>query len=136
MDENEIIGTVCDYLQKKGYEISQKLHTTEHGVDIVAKNRASNEVLHIEAKGGTSSRIGSARFGKPYSPSQVFDRVAKGFYTVSQMLSQNKDANNKFALAVPDTILFRKYISAIRPALNKLGIEVLLVSQALEVNKF
>lgn len=136
MDENEIVETVCGYLQKKGYEISQKLHTTEHGVDIVAKNRTSDEIIHIEAKGGTSSRIGSARFGKPYSPPQVFDRVAKGFYTVCQMLSQNKNANSKFALAVPDTILFRKYLGAVKPAMSKLGISVLLVSQTQEVSEF
>jgi len=136
MDENEIVEKVCDYLQKRGYEISQRLHTTEQGIDIIAKNHTSNEVLHVEAKGGTSSRIGSARFGKPYSPSQVFDRVAKGFYTACQMLSQNKDAKNKFALAVPDTILFRKYLGAVKPAMNKLGIVVFLVSQTQEVNEF
>jgi hypothetical protein len=136
MDENEIVEANCDYLQKKGYEISQKLHTTEHGIDIVAKNRTSNEVIHIEAKGGTSSRTGSRRFGKPYTSSQVFDRVAKGFYTVCQMLCQNKNANNKFALAVPDTILFRKHLGAVKPAMGKLGISVLLVSQTQQVNEF
>src|ERR1700690_3158554 len=109
MDENEIIEAVCIYLRKKGYEISQKLHTTEQGVDIIAKHHASNEIVHIEAKGGTSSRIGSARYGKSYTQSQVFDRVAKGFYTVCQMMSQNEGANNKFALAVPDTNFFKKH---------------------------
>jgi Holliday junction resolvase-like predicted endonuclease len=136
MDENEIVEAVCDYLQKKGYEISKKLHTTEHGIDIVAKNRISNEVIHIEAKGGTSSRIGSRRFGKPYTSSQVFDRVAKGFYTACQMLSQNENANNKFVLAVPDTILFRKYLNSVKPAMSKLGIGALLVSQTREISEF
>jgi Holliday junction resolvase-like predicted endonuclease len=136
MDENHVIDAVCHYLRESGYEISQRLHTTQQGVDIVAKNRTSNLTLQIEAKGGTSSQVGSARFGKPYTSSQVFDRVAKGFYTVCQMLSEAKSSNSRVALAVPDTYLFRKYLSAIKPIVRNLGVGVLLVSESRKVSEF
>jgi hypothetical protein len=136
MDENQVIDAVCDYLQENGYEISQRLHTTQRGIDIIAINRTSSLKLQIEAKGGTSSRVGSARFGKPYTESQVFDRVAKGLYTVCQMLSESKSSNGKFALAVPDTYIFRKYLTAIKPIMANLEIGVLLVSESRKVSEF
>jgi hypothetical protein len=81
----------------------------------------------IEAKGGTSSRVGSARFGKPYDNNQVFDRVGKGFYTAGCLYSQRGTDGDEIALAFPDSPLFRKYIIPVKPALLKLGITVFLV---------
>jgi hypothetical protein len=51
------------------------------------------------------------------------------------MLSGSKSSNNKFALAVPDTSLFRKHVAAIKPALTDLGIGVLLVSESRKVSE-
>ena len=132
LDENDVVEAVCIHLVKNGYVIVKRCSTTERGTDIIAKKQSSNEQLHIEAKGATSSRKGSARFGKHYSPVQVFDRVAKGFYTVCKMSSEGS-ADDRFALAVPDTQLFRKHTTAVKPATTKLGIGILLVSEKREV---
>jgi len=63
----------------------------------------------VEAKGATSSAQGSNRDGKPYSESQVFDRVAKGFSTVFRMQGECA-LNTRVVFAVPDTEWFRKYL--------------------------
>lgn len=135
LDENDVVDAVCAYLGKSGYTITQKLSTTQRGTDIVARKQSPVEHLYIEAKGAISARGGSARFGKPYSPAQVFDRVAKGFYTVCKLMSAEMSVSSKFALAVPDTQIFRKHLAAVQPVMTKLGIRVLIVSETLEVSE-
>jgi len=134
LNENDIISAICDYLERiEGYVIVQKLGTTQKGIDIIAKHPEQPGRLLIEAKGGTSSRDGSNRYGKEYTETQVFDRVSKGFFTVTKMLVECKD-NDDVALACPDTVTFRKYLNQIKPALDKLGIKVFLVKEDRTVN--
>jgi len=71
LDENEIIEAVCGYLSAQGYTIVERLRTTQHGTDVIATHSHMGRLL-IEAKGGTSTRAGSPRFGRSYDPSQVF----------------------------------------------------------------
>ena len=66
LTESDVIATVCDYLRAEGYEIRQQLTETEH--DIIAVR--GDETLLIEAKGETSSKEGTNRFGKPFKRSQ------------------------------------------------------------------
>lgn len=128
LDENEIVDAVCNYLVAKGYTIIERLRTTQHGIDITAKQSSETGRLLIEAKGGTSTRLGSARFGRSYDTSQVFDRVAKGLYTAAKMRCEHWKNNDKVALAFPDTDTFRKYVDPISPVLKKLEISVFVVS--------
>ena len=47
--ENEIIDAVCVHLSQLGYSVRQRLHTTEHGVDI-ANHPGSARTIYVEAK--------------------------------------------------------------------------------------
>jgi len=127
MDENAVISAVCAYLAQRDYKILQQLPTTSKGIDIIAKHPSKLGRLLIEAKGGTSSRVGSNRYGKPYDDTQVFDRVGKGVYTAVCLCSQHETTGDEVALAFPDLPLFRKHLSPTKPALLKLGIVVFLV---------
>lgn len=129
LDENDIIEAVCSHLEREGYEIVQRLRPTDKGVDVVGKRSGTDETILIEAKGGTSSRQGSPRSGKPYTQSQVFDLVSKGFFAVCRLLSQKRPTSCRVALAVPDERWFRKYLESIHPALHSLGILVLFVAE-------
>ncbi len=126
LDENAVIDAVCKYLSVDGYKIAQKLGTTEHGVDVIAEHPGTHVRALVEAKGGTSSRDGSERFGKPYTQTQVFDRVAKGIFTCLQMRTENPDKNAvRVILAVPEKPeYFQKYISKVISSLETAGIEV------------
>lgn len=128
MDENQIIAAVCTHLTKTGYEVSQRLHTTQHGVDIIAHNAISGVTLFIEAKGGTSSRDGSARFGREYTQSQVFDRVAKGVFTSLELRATHPEQKSDVVLAVPDSNHFRRYLTPVSEQLKDAGITVMLVA--------
>ena len=47
-----------------GYEIKQRFTETQQGDDIIAVR--DGETLLVEAKGDTSARKGSRRYGKPF----------------------------------------------------------------------
>jgi hypothetical protein len=129
MDENEIINAVCSHLERTGFSITQRLHTTEQGIDVKARESSTGKLLYIEAKGGTSSRVGSNRFGKDYSPSQVFDRVAKGILTTMETRAAYAgDPKVSVALAVPDSPLFRRHLDAVASQVASLEIRVFMVA--------
>ena len=77
MNENEITDAVCAHLATTGWQVLCRCSTTEQGIDIIAKRNGQN--CFIESKGGTSSREGSARYGKPYTESQVLIESQKAF---------------------------------------------------------
>lgn len=124
-----MIAAVCAHLIREGYEVTQRLHTTEQGVDIVARHLVSGRILYIEAKGGTSSREGSARYGKGFTSSQVYDRVAKAVYATLCLRATHPNRNiEEVALAFPDTPQFRRRLEPIRDQLGDAGLLVYLVA--------
>ena len=125
MDENAVVDAVCRRLLAQGCKVVQRLSTIEQGVDIIAEDPKTGRRFLIEAKGGTSSREGSARFGKPYTQTQVFDRVAKGVFTCVQLRAQYPEkSKQQVVLAVPDERWFRSYLEPVIPELRKAGIDV------------
>ena len=119
MNENEITDAVCAHLTSTGWQVLSRCSTTEKGIDVVAKRNGLD--CFIESKGGTSSRERSARFGKPYTESQVFDRVAKGFYTAACLRSE-KGREPLIGLAFPDTQPFHKYATKVGRSAKSLRI--------------
>jgi hypothetical protein len=135
MDENWIVARVCAYFEDRGYVVTQRRHTTEHGIDIIAVDQRSGHTTYVEAKGGTSSRDGSARFGKPYTQTQVFDRVSKGVYTGLALRAEFSDRiSSDVVLAFPDSKHFRRYLEPVRNQLADAGLHILLVNQKAEVS--
>jgi len=127
MDENKIVEAIVSYLQGLGYIVKQSLTTKEKGIDIIADHAMKGQIL-VEAKGGASTFEGSARYGKAYTKSQVFNRVAKGFFTVAEMKEENPHATVAFAL--PKTKWFEEYLGRIRSSLSVLDIKVFLVGKS------
>jgi len=134
LDENDVIEILSAYLTQEGYEILQALHTTERGIDIIARKPGKVGRLFVEAKGGTSSREGSNRFGEPYTKNQVFDRVSKGFYSVIRLYTEHPNPD-EVAFAGPDTPWFREYLQPIVPITQEFGIKIFLVSEDRGVNR-
>jgi hypothetical protein len=133
IDENKVIEYLCRFLKADGSEIIKRATTTDRGVDIIAHHPQRGKYC-IEAKGGTSSRIGSDRYGKEYTKSQVFDRVSKGMYMdlCNYYCAQKEGACAP--LACPDTKWLREYLIAIRPLFSSLHIPVYLVDDAGKVS--
>jgi hypothetical protein len=127
--ESDVINAVCAELKSRGYHIQQKLSTTQQGDDIIAvKHMPVRCRLHIEAKGGTSSRKGSKRYGKPFSSAQVRVHVAEAFYKAAEILSrERRSAETRVGIALPDTRLHRKYMKNIQAVLDQLEVAIFWV---------
>src|SRR3954463_7789445 len=126
LSENQIVEFVCRHVRSCGYEIVSQLKTTQQGRDIVARRAGSILTeLRIEAKGETSDRQGSARFGKGFNSAQVRDHVANAFYCAASMRQPSSAAGEvRVGIALPDTAPHRKRIEAVRDAIAVLGIGV------------
>jgi len=135
LDENDVVAAVCKYLKHNKYDIIKSCQTTERGIDITAKHQRKKGRLLVEAKGATSACTTSARFGKGFTDNQVWDRVAKGFYTTVCMISKYGPDGDKVALAVPDTPKFHKYLEPLKSIANGLGITIYVVGNDRTVTK-
>ena len=122
LTESNVISAVCDYLRKNGYEIRQQLSETEKGDDIIAVRGA--ETLLIEAKGETSSKETSNRYGKLFTRSQVHDHVAMAFYRAAKMRRDNV----RVGMAFPDNQHHRDMVNEICDAIRDLGVGLYWVS--------
>ncbi len=125
LDENDVVDAICEYLPSEGYQVVARKTTTQQGVDLVAVDSSGAKLL-IEAKGQTSSKRTSKRYGKPFSPSQLLDHTAKALYAAAKLRCQYR--NQQVALAFPDHPPIRKLVIPVKQALAKLAIDVLWVS--------
>ena len=136
LTENEIVQTLAEHLRQTGYRIDNQLTTLEQGVDLDATNTATGRPLLIEAKGGTSSKEGTARFGKPFSHNQAKSHVSVAFYCAAKMLQKYAPEAAQIALASPDDRNHRGFVVAISAALNKLEVAVYFVDESRQVRTF
>ena len=124
LNENDVIAIVVTYLEESNWEIIRTSNTRQTGPDIEATSRVSIRHLYVEAKGATSSKKASNRYGKPFNRSQVMDHVAKSFYVAAR-----DSAEHLSAIAVPRNSEHKDLMEAIQPALNKLKIAVFWVAE-------
>jgi len=131
MDENAVVESVCTKLHAEGCDILSRCTTKQRGIDIVARKRSNGHHYYVEAKGSTSSRSGSNRFGKPYTQSQLFDRVAKGVFTCLQLREKHRDQEKEHVvLALPEGKRVRSYVTSVSVQLEAMGIEVWFLPHA------
>ena len=83
--------------------------------------------VFIEAKGATSSRVTSKRYGKMYGSAEVRINVAEAFYTASAVAGRG-EANVRAGIAFQDDDMHRRYVEPLLPACSRLGIELYWVA--------
>ena len=88
--ENQVCDSVAAYLKAKGYKVEQCLTTIQCGVDIVAKS-PNGKLCYIEAKGGTSSKAHTKKYGKPFSRGQAGTHISVAILKALQLSDQYKD---------------------------------------------
>lgn len=128
LDENALVSFVAAWLRGEGFDVKQALTTKQKGIDIVAER--GPETWLIEAKGATSSRADSPRFGRSFSSQQAHNRIAKAFYTGAKLAAANAGPGVRILLAIPDHPMFIKFVTPIRPAFDVLKIGLLVVDTA------
>lgn len=124
--ENDVVEAVSSYLIENGYEIKQKLSTLQTGIDIVATNPDGID-CYIEAKGATSSKSESSRYGKEFNQSQVKTHIGMALVAAFKLINEFPMA--EVIIALPDNINHKALIEAMYTPIFKSGVKVLLVSE-------
>jgi hypothetical protein len=127
LTEDDVVRAVADHLRSDGWTVVQSLTTNDRGVDIVATQH-DGSTLHVEAKGGTSSKVRTARHGRPFDRSQVRDHVAKAVLTALEGIARRDDILS--AIAVPDDPLHREFVGRVAYPLDVLGVITFFVDDA------
>jgi hypothetical protein len=122
VNEDDVVEATARALRSTGWTITQQLTTKATGVDLIAERHGQR--LLVEAKGYTSASVTSARYGKPFSPNQLWDHAAKAIYKALAVVSAGEDLA---AVALPDDPRTVAIVAAVQPALDSLGVHVIWV---------
>jgi hypothetical protein len=123
LTESQVIHAVCRHLRNNGWKIISTCSESQRGDDIVARHKTTGRGAAIEAKGETSSKAHTNRYGKAFHSAQVSSHVSRAFYRAAQMAG-GKTAG---AIALPRTVLHLDRVRKIEWALKKLKLEVFWV---------
>lgn len=123
MTEDEVIDAVIGFLEDKGWIIESRCTAQQHGEDIVALRNGDR--LVIEAKGASSSKPHTNRYGFEFSTGQIFDHVAKAILKALRVVGRRE---TRTAVALPDNDGHREEIKQVHDALRRLDISVFWVS--------
>ncbi len=126
LTENDVIEAVCSYLIKNAYKINKKLSTRQRGVDIVATN-PDGIPCYIEAKGATSSKPESSRYGQEFNSSQVKTHI--GMALVAAFKSLNEYTEAESFIALPNNTAHKALVESMRKPIRNSGVKILLVSE-------
>ena len=125
LTENDITNYLVDYLKTVGYTQVNGITTLDRGIDITAVNTKGKKVC-IEVKGETSSRVGTPRYGLPFTGNQIASHVSVALLKTLVTMNEEAYKNCEFGIAFPfnHEILIRRIL----PSLKLLEISVYLVS--------
>lgn len=126
LTENEVITAVSLFLEEKGFIIESKANTHQQGHDIIALNDEGLR-LYVEAKGATSSKHTSNRFGKAFSRSQVKTHVGVALIKVFQ--TKTKHPNDKACIALPQNEVHEQLVREIAPSVKAADIALFFVNE-------
>jgi Restriction endonuclease len=126
--ENDVVKACVQFLEDEGWSIEQALKTNERGVDIVASRRESGSRLFVVAKGGTSSKKHTARFGKPFSLDQARSHISRALFEAARVVNSS-GIGDEAALAFPDDGNHRMLVNQIQCVLNILKISLFWVEE-------
>jgi hypothetical protein len=123
------VDQVLEYLEK--YLANRGCRTKSHGIDLRVRRENGIEIS-IEAKGNTSSKIGSKRYGLNFNDSQCHDHFSRAFFRAVEMKDKIQSEYSKIsrvAMAFGYLGFYKKYADPIRPTLADLEIGVFWIHE-------
>ena len=84
-------------------------------------------MLYVEAKGQTSSKPHTKRYGLEFNRNQKMDHISKAIY--SALKTKNRYIDSQVAIALPADDIHIELLEAVLPSLKQLGIEVFSVTE-------
>lgn len=133
LTENDVVLAVSEFLETEGYSIEQALNTTQQGIDIEATNKNGVRCF-VEAKGATSSKVGSKRYGKEFNGNQIKTHIGVAILKSFQTLQLYPES--EVVIALPGNSGHRKVLDLMVTPIRNSGIKVFLVSDSAVVEKY
>ena len=132
--ENEIVEAMVSFFKKKRFSVSQSRSTNQKGVDIIAKS-PRGITYYIEAKGGTSSKPNTARYGRPFSKNQANTHIS---VAITKCFQKLQESSNKciVGIALPKDENHLSIIKSIVKPLQKTKLKVYFINKDKKVKKY
>lgn len=127
LTENEVIEVIFSFFEKRGFSISQYCSTNEHGSDIIVES-PNGIPYYIEAKGGTSSKETTNRYGKPFDRRQARTHISVAITKCFQTV-QKSSRKCIVGIALPKDETHLDIIKSIEQPLKKTKIEICFVNK-------
>jgi hypothetical protein len=128
LTENDVVAAACDYLEASGWSVDVRLSTSQKGDDIEVTRSSDGMRLFVEAKGATSARSNSYRFGQPFESAAVRVHVSEAVFKAAQVLSREVSGSEvRAGIALPANRHHQRLVAMVRPVLASLGVAVLWV---------
>lgn len=118
LTENEVIAKMAQHLKRRGFIIDRICNTSQKGVDIDAR-KGSRRVL-IEAKGATSSKDTSSRYGLEFNKNQKKSHIAAAVF---KSLELKQVFNCEVWIAFPRDEEHMQIVKSINKALAPTNVE-------------
>ena len=122
--ESKVIDYVRKYLKQKGYSFIKNANENQTGDDLIMKD-CKNRLIIIEAKGETSSKEGTKRFGEPFTKSQCKTHIS---IALLRALIKIEEKKCNFGIALPKNKINEEIINKIQNNLKKLSISIFWVN--------
>lgn len=136
LTENDVVASVAVYIAAHGYTDIRVRTTSERGIDVEGVHSNTRRRLLVEAKGGTSSKPGTNRFGQTFTTNQARSHVAVALFKALELQQKYVDQEPCVALAFPDDVAHTQLVAGIEGALSRLNVPVFFVGPAQAVRIF
>lgn len=125
--ENDVIDYVERHFVKQGGKTESKANTKQKGIDLIIDFQ--DKKFFIEAKGETSSKEHSNRYGQAFTTNQITNHIARAIFTTLKLQSKNENKNEVYIIAFPNTAQHKIQLEKISARLKKINIEIYLVNK-------
>lgn len=100
LDENQVAQAVGSWLEGKGFD-PKVITTRQRGYDIDARHQSTGARWVIEAKGGTSSKPESKRFGFEPGSAGAYFATAAAFHNAAAWTGRKALQDVNIGIALP-----------------------------------
>ncbi len=135
LDENRVAQAVGGWLRGRGFD-PRVITTRQRGYDIDARHQSTGARWVIEAKGGTSSKPESKRFGSEPGSSGAYFATAAAFHNAVSWTGRKALQGANIGIALPASRWFDTHSEKIRPACELLGITIFRVESRDRIELF
>jgi hypothetical protein len=129
--EGNVQAVVVAHLQAEGWVVVSTADTAsqQRGVDIVAERNGQRLLIEVKGWPGTTYARGpKAGQDKPTAPTLQARHWFAGA-VLSAMALRDKEPGARVAIALPDYPRYRALVGAVRDSLNRLGVELIFVTE-------